>query len=233
MTSPAVPDPDPIRAAIVTGLASEAARFDPVPLSLVVLVAGADADRAEAMAAEAIRAGANLIVSFGLAGGLAASAGAGRLILPDRIVGPGGEAYATHDRLRAGLNGRFPEALGGIIAGVEAPITNVADKARLRARFDAVACDMESHRVARAANRLDAAVLVVRAVVDGPGQTLPSAALVPIGPDGTIPLVAVLGRLARAPWQLPDMVALGRANARAHRSLGAAAMALGGLLASA
>jgi len=63
----------------------------------------------------------------------------------------------------------------------------------------------------------------VRAVADSAEDALPAAALVGIKPDGSTDLAAVFDSVMRRPTQIPALMRLGRAAAKAEATLRAAA----------
>ena len=79
-----------------------AAAFDP-PAGRWIAVARADGGRAEALAEELIRQGAQVLISFGIAGGLDPALTAGSFVLADEIALPCGERVATDVAWRRSL----------------------------------------------------------------------------------------------------------------------------------
>ncbi|MGR0186647.1 phosphorylase family protein [Azospirillum aestuarii] len=191
-------------AAILTGMALEAhlARRSGLP------VACATGDAAAAVAAHRLlEGGACGIVSFGIAGGLAADLRPGSLVLARAVVDEDGAVFEAcrfwQDRLRDAL----PQAHSALVAGARMPTATVGDKARLRALSGAVAVDLESLAVARVCRAWGRPFAVLRAVADPAWRALPTAALAGLDEAGRITPGAVLARLAADPGQL---MALGR-----------------------
>jgi adenosylhomocysteine nucleosidase len=94
------------------------------------------------------------------------------------------------------------------LLGQDRPLSNAADKAARFAASGALAVDMESLGVARAAEAAGLPFLVVRAVADPAGRSLPRAALKAIGPDGRLKLVSALAAMYLRPWEGPALVRL-------------------------
>src|SRR5215212_3737818 len=90
-----------------------------------------------------------------------------------------------------------PEAVYGPIAGVRAPVAHCAAKSALHRQTGAIAVDMESHVVARAAAQHGVPVAAIRVVVDPVESTIKRSALAGARPDGTIDPVAVMRSLLR------------------------------------
>ncbi len=110
--------------------------------------------------------------------------------------------------------------VAGAIAGRDEILARPAAKERVRHATGAVAVDMESHGVARAAAGRKLPFLALRLVLDPASLALPWSAEAGLAPDGRARLWPVLGRLALRPWELPALLALGRANDAALEALG-------------
>lgn len=111
------------------------------------------------------------------------------------------------------------ELPGPLLAGVDAPVVTAEEKAALRNRTGAAAVDMESHKLARAAERLGVPFVAWRVVSDEAGTSLPRAAVAGFSNSGEPNIGAVLAALARRPFELPALIRTGRDAARAHRTL--------------
>ena len=135
----------------------------------------------------------------------------GDLLQPSRVLADD-DAW---DADLALLGGMTPGSLwgGGTV------LATAADKAALHRRSGAVAVDLESAAVARAARRHGLPFAVVRAVCDPAERDLPPAALVALDPAGRIGLMGVLASVLAHPRQLPALLALGADAARARRAL--------------
>lgn len=200
---------------ILCGMASERAALGAWAGHGRVLtaVSGARPEEATRGARRLAAAGATLLVSFGVAGGLAPGLRPGDLLAPSRLID---EPERTADaaaaarplarELIADLAGEIG-ARDGVLIGVDAVIAGVADKAHLHG-LGADAVDMESHRLVRAAAAAGIPALALRAVADPADRALPSAALGGLGPDGRPRVLPVLAGLARRPGQLPALLAV-------------------------
>lgn len=197
----------------------------------LVFVAAASPARAYQGARELVRQGAKALLSFGLAGGLDPTLAPGDPVLASAVVLSDGTRIETdpawHASLARGLDGRGRAAASGAIAGVDRIVATRAEKAALRLRTGAVAVDMESHAVARAAREAGVPLMAIRVILDPANRALPSAALAGIGPDGRTRRLPVFCRLLLKPWQGPALAALRRANREALDVLGRLAAELG------
>ena len=215
----------------VTGLAAEAriARR----AGLVAAAGAGTPDGTEHAIRNLIEQGVPGLVSFGIAGGLAPNLASGTLIAPAAVRGGDNESYWVdvewHARLtRAAHAAGIPVVVGGLLGG-EKIAASVSEKARLHHATHAIAVDLESHHVARAAARARIPFLVFRVIADAAQRDLPPAALVPLTRSGH-PSVRVLGSIAVRPGQISALLTLARETRTALEALERAAVSLGAAL---
>ena len=133
---------------------------------------------------------------------------------------PPAESYLAVDtRVRELLSQGLGERIeGGAIAGVDHPLMYGDQKLSLFAQTRAIAADMESHVVARAAAAAGVPFVVLRVVSDPSNRSLPHAALAGLTEDGRVDGGAVALGLLRRPWECIDMLTLALDGAQAmHR----------------
>ncbi len=123
---------------------------------------------------------------------------------------------AARDSLRQALGGRVE---GGVLAGVEAPVTRPERKLVLFAQTRALGADMESHAVARAARAAGISFVALRVVSDPSNRAVPRCALAGIAEDGRVAGGAVARDLLRRPWECFDLLTLALDAAQAMRRL--------------
>jgi adenosylhomocysteine nucleosidase len=206
---------------VVTGSRAEARCLRRVPWA--VACSGARPERARAEAARLIAGGADGLVSFGLAGGLAPAAASRDLIVAAAVVLPEGGRIATDSTWRLDLlaaleaAGRRPHLVP--VAGSDRLLPTVAAKRALFEATGALAVDMESHVVARAASAAGRPFVVLRAVADAHDQPLPAAAARALGPSGEVRLLALMQALLERPGELPALLRLAGQSGRALLAL--------------
>jgi hopanoid-associated phosphorylase len=201
---------------VVVGMTREA-RIVGHP-GVMVIVGGGQTDRLTQQLDLALQQGATGVMSFGLCGGLEPSLQAGDLLIGAGVAD--GEGWlAADDGWAERLACALPGALRAEVVGVDAMVALPADKAALRCRTGAAAADMESHIVARLANRLSTPFAVLRAVCDPAGRALPTAAQVGLAANGDADIGAVLKALVRRPGELPALVRTAREADAAFRAL--------------
>ncbi len=222
---------------ILTGLAFEAnslKRHLPEPQSFTVALSGGNAAHALTEARRLIQEGAGGLISFGTAGALAPALAPGDAIVATEVIAASGGALAAErawcDALAAAGSARsLPMHLGAIRA-VDQPVASAGAKAALYRSCGALAVDMESGAVARAARDAGLPFAVLRVVIDAAGRDLPPAAMAAMAPGGGINLAGLARELWREPRQIAGLIGLSRDAAVARRALGRAAALLGAVL---
>lgn len=210
---------------IVCGLRSERRCLEHAGLGgrIRTAVAGASSSRAEALAFDLVRAGAAGLVSFGVAGGLAEVARTGDLVIVTRVVGPHGEEWPVHDtwrtRLLEAAAQRSITHAEGALLGADEVLATPEVKSAAHERTGAVAVDMESHGVARAAAATVVPFLVIRAIADTAARTIPPAALSAVDRNGRVRPLAVAASAFARPGDTPELMRLRRDSAAAHAML--------------
>ena len=117
----------------------------------------------------------------------------------------------------------------GAILGLDRMLSSPTEKADAFARSGALAIDMESHHVARAAAERGLPFIAVRAVSDQAGETLPAILTSFVDAEGQTKMSAVLAALIRGRVGIGSLLRMGRASKRAHQALFRCRGALAGL----
>ena len=169
-----------------------------------------------------VATGAGALVSFGIAGALAPDLKPGDLILADAVIAPDGRRMATDPGWRERLRQRVGTDRAmtvAPVAGQDHLARTAADKRSLFSATRAAAVDMESHGVAAAAQASRLPLLVLRAVADPAGRTIPSAAVGGLAPDGRLRPLPVIAGLLTKPWEIVSLVRVAADSRRAMESL--------------
>lgn len=168
-------------------------------------------------------AGARALLSFGTAGALASSLRVGDWIVADGVLAAdsatSGVALPVDAAWCERLSERLAGACRGPLLGVARPVTTLEARRALQRETGAVAADMESLVLARAAARHGVPFCACRVVIDDAARTLPDAALAGMRPDGAVAPLRVIAALARRPWELPALLSLARDAGHARRRL--------------
>src|SRR5881392_2704882 len=193
-----------------------------------VIVGAGDPERTTALVKDAAR-DAKCLVSFGVAGGLSPYLKPGHVILSAEVIGDD-HHWRPNERFQQqirGLGGRIG-ALEGAVLGSRAILATEDDKTRAWRETGAVAVDLESAIVARAAEAAGIPFLVLRTIADPATRELPPAALIPLSQDGTAALTRVLGEVLRRPRQIAALFGLARETRQALIALASPAHAVRG-----
>jgi hopanoid-associated phosphorylase len=171
----------------------------------VPVICGGDGRYLEGSLARAMAAGCGGLISFGVAGGLAPGLKPGTCVIASTILDDE-DQRPTDTRWAQRLMRIIPDAMHGPILGVREPIALAEQKSALHRQTGALAVDMESHVVARAAAQHGVPLAAIRVVVDPVERTIPRSALAGARPDGSIDPLAVIRSLARYPRDLLGLV---------------------------
>ena len=117
----------------------------------------------------------------------------------------------------------------GAILGLDRMLSSPQEKADACARSGALAIDMESHHVARAAAERGLPFVAVRAVSDRAQEALPAIMASFVDGEGQTKMSAVLAALILGRVGLGALLQAGRASKRAHQALLRCRGALAGL----
>jgi adenosylhomocysteine nucleosidase len=171
-----------------------------------VLVVCRDSRRDLAIIIErAVRQGYRGVISFGVAGGLAAHLRTGDWVVASAVL-DSHVPHATDAAWSSSLVATIPGATYAPILGVDAPVAEPAMKRELHKTTGACAVDMESHVMGRLAAAHGLAFAAARVIIDPAERALPSAALLGMRPDGGANAWAVLRDVVAQPSQLLSLV---------------------------
>ena len=183
----------------VSGLLREA-RIAAGP-GIGTVVGGGNADLLRRKLDEAIAKGAQGLISFGIAGGLAPSLRAGDCVVASEVH-CGDACFPADAAWTARIREKLPHAISARIVGVDAIAASTLQKAALFRETGAYAVDTESRIVAAVAEKHGLAFAVVRTVCDSADTALPPLASAAITTRGTLALGGVVSSLARDPRQI-------------------------------
>lgn len=189
---------------VVTGLEVEARIARRAGLRAIVV--GGKPEKRAAGIAKAVASGATGLISFGIAGGLDPKLAPGTVLLPETVYTDRGETFVADEAWRGRLAAQIPGAISGAIYGGEAVVSRVADKRMLFGRTNAIAVDLESGPVARAAAEAGIPFVVLRSVADPAHRNLPHAATAGLNDKGRVAYGAVVGHMLRNLHQFPALL---------------------------
>lgn len=195
---------------------------------LIAARAGLGAENAYAAASWLVSQGVSALIGAGLAGGLCPGLKAGQLVVAKSILtlidcgkcrkpwmpDPAGVAHARAALASEGVS----VACGTLVTAPEAVLT-VAGKESLFRQTRALAVDMESAGIARAAEENHLPFFIMRAICDPAEEAVPRALSDCLDENGKVRPATLLFNLAARPTLVPDMVRMGRCFATAGHSL--------------
>lgn len=161
----------------------------------LVAVSGMGAESARDAAALLIAQGATALMSWGYAAALDERLSAGCLVLPDRVIGIGGESYPVDaewlQRLYLALGFKLPVWSGALVESAAVAAT-VPEKRDLAERTGAAAADMESAAHARVAAERGLPHVAVRSILDTASTEIPQAVLQACDAHGGVDIARAL-----------------------------------------
>jgi adenosylhomocysteine nucleosidase len=174
----------------------------------------------------------DLVVSWGICGGLDPRLRPGDLILGAEVVSSDGRIGAD-EAVTSALAQRLVGAGAGAtverVAGAAAPVLSARAKAELRRASEAAAVDMESLTAGRFALERRTPFAILRAVADPADRDLPPLVFRAVDSGGRIKASALIVDLVRSPRQLAGLLAAARDSRAAFRGLNRCRSLLPGL----
>ena len=183
-----------------------------------VIVAGSDTSTLAPKIEAAVERGARAIVSFGICGALSPELAIGAVVVASEVVSFD-ERWLADEAWSNALS-RGCDATTATIAGSNSILLTEAAKAELHRQTGALAADMESHMVAKAAIERGLAFAVLRAVSDDAHHALPPAAAFGLNKDGRVDYSAVMLSLLDEPSQFRALIRTARDTNTAMKALG-------------
>ncbi len=192
----------------------------------ILKVSGMGPECAYNAAQDLIQQGAEILISWGCAGGLGSHTYPGQLFLPERIIDQNQQQFLTDEFWRNALKDRLQSLIqchSGTVLQAGQIVTSVIKKQQLFAEHQAAIVDMESAAIARAAQQAKLAFIVVRSVVDSSDFSFPEWLVSCLKPTGKLLPMSLALKLSRNPFRLKYLLKLSRDFSLAHKALIAAA----------
>lgn len=146
--------------------------------NVILCVTGIGRENARIGALSLIKEGAEALVSWGTAGGLAPRTRAGHLVVPSRVMDQHGNFFYTDSGWHSNLfhilcHIKHLTIYAGSLLQTTQVVTSVSIKKTLFEKHQAVAVDMESVAIASVAHQACLPFVVVRAIYDPASASLP------------------------------------------------------------
>ena len=184
---------------------------------ILIACNGPGPDAAKTAAETLIKKGANCLISFGIAGALDPALRPGNVIIPSSIKTENGIFEADQNLIKDIRKDIY--AIENMMFSSKSIISSSTEKNALFNQTRANAVDMESGAVAQAATHHTLPFIALRVIADPATQALPRTAQAGARADGSVTIWPVIGALLKRPWELPDLIRLGRQTAIAKRAL--------------
>ena len=185
---------------------------------LIIVHAGVGEENAVAAARWLLSEGVTALTSMGFAGGLHPGLRAGDLIIAEsifqidggKILGPwdADATSVTHSHSALTAKG-ISVHCGPLITTLKAVLTSDHKKYLLN-QTRALAVDMESAFVAKAAQEKNIPFFIMRAICDSPNETVPRELYGCLNKNGNVCIPSVLLHLARRPYLVIDLGRMSR-----------------------
>jgi len=174
----------------------------------VRVICSGDGKGLAASLSNALRDGAEGVISFGVAGGLSPALAPGTCVIGSAILfgRDGDNRIDTHESWSRKLLQAIPGAVCGMLLGVPDPIVHPRSKADLYLKTGAVAVDMESHIVGGVAAAHGVPMAAIRVIADPAARAIPASALAAMRPNGTTDVAAMVWSMLKRPADLPALV---------------------------
>jgi adenosylhomocysteine nucleosidase len=181
-----------------------------------------DASTLRAALAELAGLQPQLVMSWGVCGGLDARLRPGDLVIGAAVVSDDGD-IKTDEAVRSSLERRLTAAGARVVVervvAANAPVLTAGAKAALRRATGAAAVDMESLTAGRFALERRAPFAILRAVADPAESDLPPVVVKVVDSDGALNVAAAIRELVRSPGQFSGLRAAARDGKAAFGTL--------------
>ena len=192
-----------------------------------LIVSGMGPERARLAAKQLVDEGADLLLSWGSAGGLDPELETGQLILPSKLVTDSGEESPVSEQIDTQFTNLMAKntqiILDSSLVSVEAALKTIEEKRVLFNISGAAAVDMESESIASVARDKGVACAVVRVVLDDADRCLPKFVDRAVDEFGSVKVAPLIRSLLRYPKDLLLLPSLMSESGIAMRSLRQAA----------
>lgn len=181
--------------------------------SCLIGLSGAGPKAASRCAVLLAEQGVTALISWGCAAALDPSLKPGDLVLPASVIGADGKSLETNPAWRgrwvAQLEAQLPVYQGNLLESRQI-ISLASEKRMLFADTGAIALDMESAAVARAALDLGLPFLAVRSIVDPADVDIPPSIAAAFDENGVLSALKMLGGALLRPRDCLGILRLGR-----------------------
>ncbi|MDD4913778.1 MAG: phosphorylase [Methylococcales bacterium] len=180
--------------------------------NIEVVYAGAGSENAENAAGLLLSRGANRLISWGCAAALLPQLKPGDLLIPEQVLSAQNQTFSADKQWLQAVRQHLPATLpvtGGTLLESRAIVAKGVEKQLIHNKTGAVALDMETAGIFRAAQKAGAPALAVRTVADPADMDLPLAVVHALNSEGRVEINKLLRFLLGHPWEIPALIRLG------------------------
>ena len=185
----------------------------------LLIISGMGPDAAARASWALVAAGAQGLLSFGVAGALDPTLRAGAVLLSEAVSNGAGIRHATCAAWRERLASRAAPIIGGTLLSVAQPLTTAAAKSQAWRATGAVAVDMESFAMAAVAQASGLKFAVARVVLDTAADSVPLSVTRATDAWGKVAQRRLLAGLLLRPAEIVALLTLARRYRLAMHSL--------------
>jgi len=187
-------------------------------------VCGMGAERATVAAQSMLKAGMDLLVSWGTAGAVAPHLHSGDLCVPEAILSYDGTVYQTAKHWRSAVANKLVDCPCDIYLGQMADsmrvLTTAEEKAGINERNKSViAVDMESAAIAAVASAGEKPFIVIRVICDAASTVIPDIAIQITDAFGRVQYEKLAHQIITRPWQVPNLIRLAHGYRQAAQTM--------------
>lgn len=180
--------------------------------NILVAYAGAGATNAESAVNLLVGKGANALISWGCAAGLSTQLKPGDLIIPKQVRSEQQQTLEANKEWLKHLQSLFANRITlitDLLVESSCIVGSSIEKQRIHQETGALALDMESVAVFKAAYRLNIPCVAIRAIADPVNMNLPQAVVHALNTDGRVEMNKLLWYLLRHPSEIAGLIKLG------------------------
>ncbi|GMR04814.1 MAG: hypothetical protein BMS9Abin23_0725 [Thermodesulfobacteriota bacterium] len=180
---------------------------------LITVISGVGKQKALSAAQWLVETAPGALLSLGLAGGVNPEVKPGDVVIAEKVIEEGKGPVWRADGLVVGsaceaLKSSSLRVRSGAVVTTSLPALSVEDKKTIYMRDHALAVDMESAAVAKAAELAGLPLFVMRAVSDGPGQSISREIFDCLDEEGGVNPGAFLRNTLKRPAMLQEAFGL-------------------------
>ncbi|MFQ5442363.1 MAG: hypothetical protein ACE5EB_06535, partial [Thermodesulfobacteriota bacterium] len=180
---------------------------------LFAVLSGVGAEKARSAARWLIGSGADALLSIGIAGGLSPDVKPGDIVIAEKVIGEETGAIWRADGAVVKsacetLKGSSLQVLSGAVITTARPTLSAGEKEDLYMRSGALAVDMESAAVARAAAKAGVPFFAMRAVSDEAGRSVSRDIYDCLDEEGGVRSRTLMNNILRRPSMVQEMLGL-------------------------